>query len=106
MPIFWTPGMAWNRSSMVRYRPSTWAGHRNKHARAAVGDNEASHSADDREDNTLCEELANDSYSHRAQRCSDGHLFAAVRSANEQKVGDVSAGDEEYEAGDPHEKLE
>ena len=29
----------------------------------------------------------------------------AVHSADEQKVGDVGAGDEEYEAGDPHQQL-
>ena len=57
--------------------------HGEEHACTGVGDDEAGHSADDREDDTFGEELADDSCSHRAKCCSDGHLFAAVHPADE-----------------------
>ncbi len=80
-------------------------GHCDKHASTCVGDDKSSRTADDREDEAFREQLADDSYTHRPQRGSDGHLYVAVHSANKQKIGDVGAGDEEYEAGDPHQQL-
>ena len=77
-------------------------GERQQHAGSTIGDDESGNSAERGQEDTFCEQLTDDPRTHCAEGGANGHFCAAVHAANEKKVGDVGAGNEEHQAGDPH----
>ena len=74
--------------------------------RARVSDYEAGDAADYGEDEAFGKELADDAGARCAERRAEGHFGSAAHAADEEEISDVGAGDEEDEAGDPHEHVE
>ena len=81
-------------------------GEREQHAGSRVGDDDAGDAAECGEDEAFGEELPDDAPPRGAEGGADGHLGAAGHAANEQQIGDVGAGDEQDESGDPGEQMQ
>ena len=81
-------------------------GHGERACASGVSDEEAGNAAESRENDTLGEELADDAGARGAKGGAEGHFRFAAHAADEEEIGDVGAGDEEDESGDPHEHVE
>ena len=73
---------------------------------ACISDEQAGDAAQRGENDAFGEELANDAGARGAKGGAEGHFRFAAHAADEEEIGDVGAGDEEDEAGDPHEHVE
>ena len=71
---------------------------RDEHLRALDREQQTDRGGDHREQHALGEQLPHDPPRRGAERDADRHFALAVRSAREEKIGDVRAGDEEQEA--------
>ena len=73
---------------------------RDRHERldSPEGEQDAQDASDDGQQQALGEELADEPSPARAEREPDGDFAGSPRRANEQKVGDVRARDEQHEA--------
>ncbi len=80
--------------------------HVDEQARAAIGDGETGESAEDGENHAFGESLAHETAAGRAECGTDGGLRLARGGADEHEVGEVGAGDEQDEGGDPHGEVE
>jgi len=65
---------------------------------------ESKQAAEAGKDHTLGEHLTHDARALRTERRTDGELSAAAHAANQQKVGNVGAGDKQDERRDPGEQ--
>ena len=81
-------------------------GERQQRVRSEIGDGEAEQAAHTREKNAFRKKLAHDTAALRAKRRADGKLRAAAHAAHQQQVGDIGAGDEKDQRGDPLQQLQ
>ena len=81
-------------------------GEREQYVRSGIGDGETEQAAEAGEKNAFGEQLADDAAALRTERRADGHLGAAAHAADEQQIGNVGAGDEKNESGDPLQQVE
>jgi hypothetical protein len=81
-------------------------GERQQRVRSEVGDYEPEQPAHARKKHAFGKQLADDAAALRTEGRADGELRAAAHAADEQKIGDVGAGDEKDECCDPLQKLQ
>jgi hypothetical protein len=81
-------------------------GHGEQRVGTGPGDEETGDAAERGENDAFGEELADDAGARGSEGGAEGHLRFAAHAADEQEIGDVAAGDEENDAGDPHEQVE
>ena len=79
---------------------------RQQHARAQERYAEAQQSAQAGKQNTLGKQLADDAAALRTERGADGNFGAAAHAADEQQIGNVGAGYEKNESGDPRQQVQ
>ena len=80
--------------------------HAQKEAVGDRGQRDAERAAGEGENKAFGEQLANDAGASRSESLADGEFAGARGGAGEQQVGDVGAGDEQYQCHDRHEDLE
>src|SRR5580700_991456 len=66
----------------------------------------SAHAARKRQQQTFHQQLADQATSAGAERRAHGHLFFAHSGASEQQIGDINAGDHQYEQRDNHQECE
>ena len=74
--------------------------------RSEIGDSEAEQAAHSREKNAFGKKLPHNAATLRAQCCADAKLRAAAHAAHQQQIGDIRAGDEKNQCGDPLQQLQ
>ena len=72
----------------------------------SIGDAERRCPTQYRQNGAFREQLPDDSHACRAQRRAHGHLSLSAHSTDEQKVGDIGAGYQQHQAGDPHQQRQ
>ena len=94
------------RRSSDRHVVLIGKGERQQRVRSEIGDGEAEQAAHAREKNAFRKKLAHNTAALRAERGADGKLRAAAHAAHQQQVGDIGAGDEKDQRGDPLQQLQ
>ena len=74
--------------------------------RSEVGDGEAEQAAHTREKDAFRKKLAHNAAALRAKRRANGQFSFAAHAAHQQQVGDIGAGDEKNQRGDPLQQLQ
>ncbi|HET7441857.1 MAG TPA: hypothetical protein VFJ47_11200 [Terriglobales bacterium] len=69
-----------------------------------IGHKDTNQAANQGQEDTFCEQLAQDSYASSAQRHAQHEFSAASRGAHEQKIGDVRAHHQQNQADGPEKK--
>ena len=81
-------------------------GERQQRVRSEIGDGKAEQAADTRKKHTFRQQLAHDAAALRAERRANGQFSLAAHAAHQQEVGNIGAGDEKDERGDPLQQLQ
>ena len=81
-------------------------GERQQRVRSEIGDGEAEEAAHTREKHAFRQQLAHNAASLRAERRPNGQFNLAAHAAHQQQVGNIGAGDEKNERGDPLQQLQ
>ena len=79
---------------------------RQQHARAPVRHHQPQRPAQNRNQDALRQQLANDAYARRSQGRPDADFGAPVHAAHEEKVGDIRAGHQQHQRRDPRKQLQ
>jgi hypothetical protein len=89
------------RRCIDRHVVLIWKGECQQRVRSEVGDGEAEQAALTREKDAFRKKLAHNAAALRAKCRANGQFSSAAHAAHQQQVGDIGAGDEKDERGDP-----